>query len=157
MNEWMNAGSRRSVVFVFVKPKQINSSVWSQTVSWIISNNFCFILFPCLLINIIFLVLQKTGAKTAPRAPQLSARVNGTPAAGVIGHLQLLPSAKNNVECFALPQIYLLCALSASKKPSNKIFAPWRNQCNKCIMSKCQGRRLTKFAFWAATPPPLTL
>ena len=29
----------------------------------------------------------KTGAKTAPRAPQLSARVNhGTPAAGVIGH-----------------------------------------------------------------------
>ena len=62
------------------------------------SNNFCFILFPRLLINIIFFGLTKTGAKTAPRAPklgyfdgrapQLSARVNhGTPAASVIGHI----------------------------------------------------------------------
>ena len=57
---------------------KINSSVWNKTVPWTISNNFCFILFPCLLINIIFFDLTKNGrqnrflgAKTAPWVPKL--------------------------------------------------------------------------------------
>ena len=33
-------------------------AIWSQIVTWIISNNFCFILFPRLLINIIFFGLK---------------------------------------------------------------------------------------------------
>ena len=59
--------------FPFFKDQtKINSSVWNKSVTWTISNNFCFILFPRLLINIIFFGLtKKTGAKTAPRVPKL--------------------------------------------------------------------------------------
>ena len=82
--------------FRFCKTKQ--RAVWSQTVTCIISNNFCFRLLPRLLINIIFLVFQKMGVKTAPQAPklgyfdrqapQLSAQDNhGTPEACVISHI----------------------------------------------------------------------
>ena len=59
--------------FPFLKDQtKLNPSIWNKTVTWTISDNFCFILFPRLLINIIFLALQKTGAKTAPRVPKLS-------------------------------------------------------------------------------------
>ena len=54
----------------------------------IISNNFCFILFPRLFINLIFLALQKRAPKLCyfdGRAPQLSARVTLVPpGAGVV-------------------------------------------------------------------------
>ena len=78
-------------------------TIASVAQSWTNSNlnhfqQLLFILFPRLLIIIIFLSLTKKGDKTAPqepktgyfewRAPQLSALVNhGTPASGVIGHI----------------------------------------------------------------------
>ena len=86
---------------------KINSSVWNKTVPWTISNNFCFILFPCLLINIIFFDLTKNGrqnrflgAKTAPwvpklgyfdgRVPKVSSWVTlTTSGAGVVRHIDL--------------------------------------------------------------------
>ena len=51
-------------------------------------NNFCFILIPRLLINIVFFL-----AKTAPRAPKLGyfdGVNNGIPTAGVIGHISYI-------------------------------------------------------------------
>ena len=81
--------------FPFLKEQtKINSSVRSgnKTVTWNISNNFCFTLF-----NIIFLDLTKTGAKTAPRVqlgyfdgrvPKVITRATlATSGAGVVCHI----------------------------------------------------------------------
>ena len=50
---------QRSSFALLWNQTKINSSVRSQTVPWFISNNFCFILFPRLLINIIIFCLTK--------------------------------------------------------------------------------------------------
>ena len=85
--------------FPFLKDQtKINSSVWNSTATWTISNIFCFIIFPSLLINIFFLGLQKTVVKTAPRVPilgyfdgrvpKVSSRVTlATSGAGVVCHM----------------------------------------------------------------------
>ena len=58
----------------------------------IISNNFCFILFPCLSINIIFFGLTKNGRhnRSSGVNARLLGRVGATLAAGVIGHLDTM-------------------------------------------------------------------
>ena len=64
-------GAVVATVLVFVKPNKNKLSVWSQTVTWIIFNNFCFILLPRLLINIIFFDLTKNGRKNRSWAQKL--------------------------------------------------------------------------------------
>ena len=85
--------------FPFLKDQtKINSLVWNKAVTWTISNNFCFILFPCLLTNIIFFGLTKNGrqnrssdAKTGllrRGVPKVSSRVTlVTFGAGVVCHM----------------------------------------------------------------------
>ena len=72
--------------FPFFKGQtKINSSVRSgnKTVTWNISNNFCFTLF-----NIIFLDPTKTGGKTAPRVPKVINRATlATSGASVVCHI----------------------------------------------------------------------